>query len=59
MFQNDAPEPEPGLDQGCVEKAKSLWATNSTELCVFTLEMQNIIPCGKTLLFLVIRQDSN
>lgn len=45
VMSNDAPEPEPGLDHGCVEKAKTLWAACGSEPCVFTLEMQNIIPC--------------
>ena len=45
VMANDAPEPEPGLDHACVEKGRGLWAACGTEPCVFTLEMQNIIPC--------------
>ncbi|XP_064653075.1 trafficking protein particle complex subunit 11-like isoform X2 [Lineus longissimus] len=46
VMSNDAPEPEPGCDSDCVEKAKSLWKTDPStrESNVFTVEMNNIIP---------------
>ncbi|KAL3856772.1 hypothetical protein ACJMK2_011491 [Sinanodonta woodiana] len=44
VISNDAPEPEPGLDPACVEKAKVLWSSNSVEPCVFSIEMQSIVP---------------
>ncbi|WAR03659.1 TPC11-like protein [Mya arenaria] len=44
VMSNDAPDAEPGLDSGCVEKARSLW-TPTSEPFVFNVEMQNIVPC--------------
>ncbi|XP_013379073.1 trafficking protein particle complex subunit 11-like [Lingula anatina] len=47
VMSSDPPEPEPGCDADCVEKAKPLWkceASKEQEQCMFTVEMQNIIP---------------
>lgn len=46
VISNDPPEPEPGCDTDCVEKAKPLWRVENIatqEPCVFTVEMQNIV----------------
>ncbi|CAH1775669.1 unnamed protein product [Owenia fusiformis] len=42
----DPPEAEPGCNMECVETAKPLWKVNHSpdEPCVFTIEMQNIVP---------------
>ncbi|XP_069136567.1 trafficking protein particle complex subunit 11-like [Argopecten irradians] len=47
VISNDAPEPEPGLDPTCVDNAKRLWMSSSSETTVpsvFSIDMQNIVP---------------
>ncbi|XP_074640815.1 trafficking protein particle complex subunit 11-like [Tubulanus polymorphus] len=54
VMNNEAPDPEPGCDNDCIEKAINLWNSSLAESsssppsvpepCIFTVEMNNIIP---------------
>lgn len=44
VISNDSPEPELGLDPVCVDNARRLWAGCASEPCVFSIDMQNIVP---------------
>ncbi|CAI9734552.1 Hypothetical predicted protein [Octopus vulgaris] len=44
VMSNDSPEPEPGLEPGCVEKARNLWTCSDVATGMFRVEMQNIVP---------------
>ena len=48
LWQNDQPEPEPGLEPSCVENARLLWQECLESPCTFTMDVQNIVPFGKT-----------
>ena len=48
VMTNDVPEPEPGLDQGCVEKAAALWAQIKNQATTFTVEMHGLLPFIET-----------
>ncbi|KAH9492651.1 Trafficking protein particle complex subunit 11 [Bulinus truncatus] len=48
IFSHEAPEPEPGLDQSCIEKASSLWKDFCSQPCLFTLEMHGLLPFIET-----------
>ncbi|ESO93952.1 hypothetical protein LOTGIDRAFT_209465 [Lottia gigantea] len=43
VMSNDAPDPEPGLDQVSVESAKSQWLSVKSESSVFTIEMSTLV----------------
>ncbi|XP_062584990.1 trafficking protein particle complex subunit 11-like [Saccostrea cucullata] len=44
VMNNDHPEPEPGLDSECVEDARRLWQNSTESPCVFTMDVQTIVP---------------
>lgn len=44
VMSNDSPEPEPGLEASCVEKARNLWASSDAASGLYRVEMQNIVP---------------
>ncbi|BFZ15043.1 hypothetical protein BsWGS_18082 [Bradybaena similaris] len=48
VISHEMPDPEPGLDQSCVEKAHVLWTELQAQPVIFTIEMQGLIPFIET-----------
>ncbi|XP_064613188.1 trafficking protein particle complex subunit 11-like [Liolophura sinensis] len=44
VMSGATPEPEPGLEAGCVEAARSAWGAQTNKQDLFSVDMQNIIP---------------
>ncbi|CAL1526811.1 unnamed protein product [Lymnaea stagnalis] len=48
VMSHEPPDPEPGLDQSCIEKASSIWTEFRSKPTIFTIEMQGLIPFIET-----------